>query len=259
MDSVPKDVVILILEYLDAKSVVAVSRCARRYSACYKSDIVWRRHLVEEFGPVEKSDVEPVASTWWITFRAFSRALKVALAAEGPEFNPFCTFQYRKARGGYEGRHGLQALLFRRSDASMVIPVQTPWIKPRRGDTFVDLRKYGYRNQGITFWNGTHRICLETNVDGYGSPPFEFAYPEFPFGYFYCGHGECWNIRLSEENVKAINEKGTLTFEGHEPIDWTDGTPKAGDLAVWSPDCDFICLQEESNLAIYVSDEEDTE
>lgn len=102
--------------------------------------------------------------------------------------------------------------------------VQTgPWIQPRRGDTIVDLNAIGYRNDGLFYWNGMHRITLSYVVDDYGSTPFEFAYPEFPPRYFYAGHGECWNIIVSQEMLDEIAKDQTISlvdnvgYEYNEP------------------------------------------
>ena len=73
-------------------------------------------------------------------------------------------------------------------------------IKPRRGDTFVDLEECGYRNNGISFWNGAQIINMDHDSgDDYGETPREFSYPEFPFEYFYNGHNTVQNIKITKE------------------------------------------------------------
>ena len=161
--------------------------------------------------------------------------------------NVFVTFNNRKKRHSLFSDNGLQALLYRRSDASMVIPIKSSslymskgGINPRRGDTLVDLEKYGYRYNGITFWNGANRICPELSLDSYGSPPLEFAYPEFPIGYFYCGHGRFWNIVLSPSIIDGIVKKRKLLLNGFEFHCTSKSNMFPGSLISYSPDLEEL-------------------
>jgi len=88
-------------------------------------------------------------------------------------------------------------------------------ILPRRGDTLLDLEDFFYRNNGITFYNGKDVIDMNRTSDDYGATPIEFAYPEFPFNYFYNGHNNIQNILITPDmNIDYTynNIKGSGKF-----------------------------------------------
>lgn len=65
MHSLPKDVLIYLLQYLDAWSIMRVRQCSTRYALHGQSDLIWHRLTMKEFGAVEKTDVLPVATSWF--------------------------------------------------------------------------------------------------------------------------------------------------------------------------------------------------
>nr|MBA3757209.1 hypothetical protein [Nitrosomonas sp.] len=115
MDSLPKDVLIYLLQFLNAESVATVNALARHYSLHAKSDLIWQRLTLEEFGTVNKTDINPVAASWFIVYRTF----RLALNACSEHFYLLLNRKYRHKDDGE-----FDAILFRRPDKSMVIPDQ---------------------------------------------------------------------------------------------------------------------------------------
>lgn len=187
-------------------------------------DPIWKLLLNNEFGDVLKSDFELLNNnlhsnsdkakslkladiiTWkecYFTFKAYYST-----------FYKEDLFENRKP-GTYSPKNfcNYESFLYRRPDKSMMLPLDSfkkpldsycRWklkykIRPRRGDTFVNLKKCGYRNDGISFWNGTRTIKMSYDSDDYGQTPREFSYPEFPFEYFYNGHNTVQNIKITKE------------------------------------------------------------
>lgn len=262
MDSLPKDVLIYLLQKLDTASVLIIRQCARRYAFHGQSDLIWHRLTMEEFGTVEKIDVIPAATIWLTVYRAFRRALIYTLAFSTPG-----QFANRKMNMKKDG--DFEALLFRRSDESMVIPdmymsphqsgrkvgkgrvvEDGPWIQPRRGDTIVDLNAIGYRMNGVSYWNGMQRIDPNRQVDDYGSTPFEFVYPEFPPRYFYAGHGDCWNIVVSQVMLDEIAKHQTISLGDDVGFEWHENsTPLLGQTMVYCYDSGDFYFGEEVQTA----------
>jgi len=68
----------------------------------------------------------------------------------------------------------------------------------QRGD-MIQLEWIEYRNDGSYFWDGENVIQLEYEIDDYGSIPFEFSFPEFPFTYF--------KDRIVHNNLIQLSDK----------------------------------------------------
>lgn len=245
MDSLFKDVLIYLLQKLDANSVLAMRRVAKRYALYGKSDLLWQRLTIDEFGAVEQTDVVPTAADWFTVYQTFNHALKYALADAAENQ---CTKMYINRKTQTESGYAkFDALLFRRLDKSMMIPDKyagiygKAGIKPRRGDTIIDLGRIGYRNDGISFWNGTNRIKPNDEVDDYGSTPFEFTYPEFPPGYFHAGHGDYTNVLVSQEMVEMISNERMISPLNHVLLAWIyDKIPTVGTVMVYDHNIDEI-------------------
>lgn len=87
--------------------------------------------------------------------------------------------------------------------------------KLKRGDLIRFQDAIGYRNEGVSIYNGKEIIELESHFDDYGHLPREFkAIDEFPIGYFHC------NFKDDGES-----EGGGYEFITHNCIIWFDHKP----------------------------------
>ena len=189
--SLNKDTFVLIAQKLDYQSVLNASRTCSSWYRLSQSDTVWHHMVREKFGDVELSDIYE-AKNFKDVLKTMIKCWKYVLK----EAEAALTFY--------------PSFLHRSSEKSMMIPLD--WIDiilPRRGDTLLDLSEWGYRMNGISYWDGNKRIAPDYGYDDYGHVPIQFAYPEFPIDYFYHGHSHLVHVKNP-----VLENDGSLIIDG---------------------------------------------
>lgn len=230
MNEISKDILVTVLEMLNLKSIMAAELTNKQFNRCARNERVWKKLCLDEFGTIEKEDVDfdlEDAGTsrkiphWKEVFEMFYEALKDGRSG-GCCFD---VFEHRKYNHGACGFACFDAFVFRRHDKSMCIPllrlsVMSPsfgkkgmkGIKPRRGDTILDMLQIGYRNNGVNFWDGEKIVECDDLFDDYGHPPLQFRFPEFPVFYFYCGRSKLTIYDVDNAVIEMI-KRGALYTE----------------------------------------------
>lgn len=222
MDTTSRDVLILIMKELDLCSLGRLACVSKRYQLYARDDSVWRKLLDFEFGAVGKEDIIPPATSNYELYKAFHRALMGVFRHDSDTYQEGMRYQFehRKPRQieKYTTMPHYEALLFRRPDKSMIVPIAALWIRPRIGDTILDPRTYKFVNTAIVLWNGKNFLKAQNDV--INAIPADFAYPDFPLGYF--KHDDCFqiNIRITTKIFAELTEKRQITIKGGPPLLW---------------------------------------
>ena len=86
-----------------------------------------------------------------------------------------------------------------------------------------------YRNEDKFIWDGEKVNALETEIDGYGSVPKEFTFPEFPLDHFFRSIVHNHIIWLSPSTITEIKRNYTPLFAKRDKYEFFYGTSVISD------------------------------
>jgi len=231
-----------LLSWLPIEDFLAIRLVSKKFYQWSDNDELWWKFCFRRFKLVRKSDIalkpaycdQPI--TWFMVYVTMMDAIrqdwKVVTTSV---FGSYCV------RDGILSTCYPQDILYLNGQPSKVCShPMVAGIVPRRGDTILNMKQIGYRHDGLSYWNGDLHIEGPCDIDDYGTYPYEFAYPEFPTNYFYCGHSEGFTMIVDSQFLKDwLTPPSRIYPEGHrlEPINGL----KVGDLLYISDD-DYVQL-----------------
>jgi hypothetical protein len=213
MDKLTNDIWYQISLYLNPNDLIVLILCNRTLRHYLSSDSIWRNIVRKYFGEVLKSDVimkNPRQYDIYIIYNAVKKqiaALQLQIKMQFREKeiqrkrfnfsmqmtgNDEINSKYSRLADSYSKLE----YLFRTSNKSMILPTFQRYIRPRRGDTLVDVELLGKicearkTNRDVTF-----AVVLSVWDEGNQTP---ILYPEFPIDYFHHCKGYVFNIKMKD-------------------------------------------------------------